>query len=677
MRTVAHLDMDCFYAQVESQRLNLPESVPLVVQQWKNVIAVNYPSRKFGIKRGMAAAECKRLCPHVVCAQVELIEHEYSTAGTVSTESFGSNSPVPAVSGPTVSGSSSVSASGPSSVSTGVVKKVSLERYRVASEQIMGIICSMNPHCEKGGIDEIFLEVDHAAVVGAEGAPVLTVADFHREVALLNAVDHAGNVTAASASGGTEVDGDGRTAAGAQTVDTSDLLGTWDGAPLDPEDPFSSCLLAAALHVYRIRKAVLDQTGYVVSAGVAGNKMLAKQASAARKPNKQTLVPLASIDAMMRETRVKDLRGLGGKLGQQVVEATGASCAFELQSCALPLLSTRFGDKTGRWIYSACRGIDHEPVAAGERGADGSNLNESMLKKSIAASKGFSLSLTDRTALMPWLTVLCTDIHARLVHEDTRYRRRARSLSIYHRGPSVSLSRTCKLPSLDARVPTIDVMVQTSLRLIETRVPRPFPINGISVSVGDFVTLQRGKMTSLFASAAPGASSRPAAGTDTDFPVTADNAWAAHAPAVWEHRAVSSPNPVKSPTGILKFCSKRGSPEDSRVASSPVPVPVPSVCSAVTSPAGTSTAVGDAHISSSYVPVSTAIAPVSDADPGATDTDAWNSDLELARRLQESYDREDRAISSFDRLRAPDRPVAVKKRKATASSSINKFFAPK
>ena len=49
MRIICHLDLDCFYCQVEHVRLNIPASEPLAVQQWSSVIAVNYAARACGI----------------------------------------------------------------------------------------------------------------------------------------------------------------------------------------------------------------------------------------------------------------------------------------------------------------------------------------------------------------------------------------------------------------------------------------------------------------------------------------------------------------------------------------------------------------------------------------------------------------------------------------------------
>ena len=38
-RVVVHVDLDCFYAQVEAVRLGIDPAVPLAVQQWDSLIA--------------------------------------------------------------------------------------------------------------------------------------------------------------------------------------------------------------------------------------------------------------------------------------------------------------------------------------------------------------------------------------------------------------------------------------------------------------------------------------------------------------------------------------------------------------------------------------------------------------------------------------------------------------
>ena len=57
-RVIIHVDMDCFYAQVEHRRLEIPLSQPLAVQQWEGLIAVNYAARSKGVTRFMRIQEC-------------------------------------------------------------------------------------------------------------------------------------------------------------------------------------------------------------------------------------------------------------------------------------------------------------------------------------------------------------------------------------------------------------------------------------------------------------------------------------------------------------------------------------------------------------------------------------------------------------------------------------------
>ena len=63
--TIVHLDVDCFFAQVEEVRLGL-HGEPLGVQQNMEVAAVNYEARAFGLFNRISVTEAKRLCPGLV-----------------------------------------------------------------------------------------------------------------------------------------------------------------------------------------------------------------------------------------------------------------------------------------------------------------------------------------------------------------------------------------------------------------------------------------------------------------------------------------------------------------------------------------------------------------------------------------------------------------------------------
>ena len=50
-RTIIHLDVDCFYAQVETLHHPEYQGKPLGVQQKNLVVTSNYEARAFGIKK--------------------------------------------------------------------------------------------------------------------------------------------------------------------------------------------------------------------------------------------------------------------------------------------------------------------------------------------------------------------------------------------------------------------------------------------------------------------------------------------------------------------------------------------------------------------------------------------------------------------------------------------------
>ncbi len=75
-RVVALIDCDCFYANVESQRLGLPLTVPLAVQQWSSLLAVNYAARVCGVARFDNVTTALQKCPHIVLVHVDTVDEQ-------------------------------------------------------------------------------------------------------------------------------------------------------------------------------------------------------------------------------------------------------------------------------------------------------------------------------------------------------------------------------------------------------------------------------------------------------------------------------------------------------------------------------------------------------------------------------------------------------------------------
>jgi hypothetical protein len=72
-RVIALLDLDCFYAQVEAVRLGIPwETTPMVVLQWGMALAVSYPARALGIKRGDYWNQISKTSPETIGIHVEM-----------------------------------------------------------------------------------------------------------------------------------------------------------------------------------------------------------------------------------------------------------------------------------------------------------------------------------------------------------------------------------------------------------------------------------------------------------------------------------------------------------------------------------------------------------------------------------------------------------------------------
>lgn len=75
-RTIIHIDLDCFYAQVEMLKNPELKNEPLGIQQKNIVVTSNYIAREFGIKKCMLVTEAQMLCPKLTLVKGEDL-HDY------------------------------------------------------------------------------------------------------------------------------------------------------------------------------------------------------------------------------------------------------------------------------------------------------------------------------------------------------------------------------------------------------------------------------------------------------------------------------------------------------------------------------------------------------------------------------------------------------------------------
>ncbi|GMH01395.1 hypothetical protein Nepgr_003234 [Nepenthes gracilis] len=137
-RVIAHIDMDCFYVQVEQRKQPELRGLPTAVVQynsWKGggLIAVSYEARKFGVKRSMRGDEAKYVCPEIQLVQV-----------------------------PVAHG------------------KADLKIYRNAGSEVVSILARKG-RCERASIDEVYLDLTDAAETMLAENPPESLEDINDE----------------------------------------------------------------------------------------------------------------------------------------------------------------------------------------------------------------------------------------------------------------------------------------------------------------------------------------------------------------------------------------------------------------------------------------------------------------------------------------------------------------
>lgn len=105
-RAILHIDIDCFYAQVEMLRRPGLRDQPVGVQQKSLLVTCNYRARALGVAKCQPVQEALAVCPGLVLVNGE-----------------------------------------------------DLAEYRKASQQVHEILLQFSPHVEKLGLDENFVDV--------------------------------------------------------------------------------------------------------------------------------------------------------------------------------------------------------------------------------------------------------------------------------------------------------------------------------------------------------------------------------------------------------------------------------------------------------------------------------------------------------------------------------------
>lgn len=123
-----------------------------------------------------------------------------------------------------------------------------------------------------------------------------------------------------------------------------------------------------AATAWRIRQAILENTGLSVSIGGATSRLIAKLAAKQAKPRtgrKGTgvyIVPPGAELQFMSHLRLSDIPMIGPRF-QDRLAAHGLHTVAEALELERDRLDQWFGKRSGRWLHNQIRGVDSTPVA--------------------------------------------------------------------------------------------------------------------------------------------------------------------------------------------------------------------------------------------------------------------------------------------------------------------------
>jgi len=224
-----------------------------------------------------------------------------------------------------------------------------------------------------------------------------------------------------------------------------------------------------------VRAAIREKLQYTCSGGVAQNKMLAKLGSAHKKPNQQTVIRNRAVQQFLSDFKFTKIRGLGGKLGDQITSLFTTETVKDLLPVSIEQLKQKLGDETGTWVYHVIRGQDT------------SEVNSRTQIKSMLSAKSFRPSINTPEQASQWLRIFVADIYSRLVEEGVlENKRRPKTMNLHHRHGGQTRSRQAPIPQgrkIDEAILYDLARTLMGQVVLEGRV---WPCSNISLSVGGF-----------------------------------------------------------------------------------------------------------------------------------------------------------------------------------------------
>lgn len=277
-RVIAHIDMDCFYCQVESVRDETLRGIPMAVVQYNpydckkvlatdnrkniglgSIIAVNYEARARGVKRIMKGQEARKVCPEIVLVTVPTYEN-----------------------------------------------KANLTIYRDAGALVVKLIQKTVSIVEKASIDEVYLDITElsknrlSTIEKETSGSIQEFVNYVRQRA-------PSRISGADRNEVEKSKKELREGYKNENFDNNDF--TDFSFLIDDYSEEDKLLAVGAIIVNEIREQIKSQLGYTCSAGIAPNKLLAKICSSMHKPSIQTIMFRSNIEHIMKTMSIARVPG--------------------------------------------------------------------------------------------------------------------------------------------------------------------------------------------------------------------------------------------------------------------------------------------------------------------------------------------------------------------------------
>jgi DNA polymerase IV (DinB-like DNA polymerase) len=134
-----------------------------------------------------------------------------------------------------------------------------------------------------------------------------------------------------------------------------------DEAYLDVTSRIEGDFVKASHLAQQIKNSIRDKIKLSCSIGISQNKLISKIASNFQKPDGLTVVSPERVEVFLEQLKIRAIPGIGGKT-EKTFSEMNLETIQDLIKLDVFTLNSKFGRKSGTYIYNAVRGIDNESV---------------------------------------------------------------------------------------------------------------------------------------------------------------------------------------------------------------------------------------------------------------------------------------------------------------------------